>query len=66
MLWCVYHKTLEMRVVDKDGFDNYIASGEWFDHPSKVNNEVKNERQIRRRKRRGLSIDEESNGSLGI
>jgi hypothetical protein len=52
-----------MQVVGKDQFDKCIASGEWFDHPNKVN-EVKHERQIRRRKRRGLNVNEVKTESL--
>ncbi len=50
MLWCVYHKTQPMRVVDEEGFKKALASGEWFDSPLKVNNEVPNEKRKRKRK----------------
>jgi hypothetical protein len=63
MLWCVYHKSLPMRVVDAAGFEKHLASGEWFDHPNKVN-EVTHERQIRRRKRKGIGNDELPNGPI--
>lgn len=36
MLNCVYHFTGDMQVVDDYEKDALIASGAWFDHPTKA------------------------------
>ena len=36
MLNCVYHPIDAMRVVDNDEAERLIATGFWFDHPTKA------------------------------
>ena len=62
-LACVYHKTEKMRVVSFDERNEMVASGEWFNHPScktieTTDKEIKDEKQIRRRARKGRSNGE--------
>lgn len=55
-LTCLYHSTHKMKVTDdEDEYNNLIASGLWFDHPSKVNEKgINHEKQglhVKKRKR---------------
>lgn len=55
-LTCIYHAIEEMKVVPYDERDKLVATGEWFDHPNdvkKIIEDIKDERQIRQRTRRG-------------
>lgn len=36
MLHCIYHFTGDMQVVDNYEKDILLATGEWFDHPTKA------------------------------
>jgi hypothetical protein len=36
MLNCVYHPIDPMRLVDNDERDKLLATGVWFDHPTKA------------------------------
>lgn len=60
MLNCVYHFNGDMQVVDNDEKDKMIATGAWFDHPSKARdygeklkqeiNDEKSPLEVKRRK----------------
>ncbi len=59
---CIYHATYPMRVIEEDNEAEYkrlLDSGEWFDHPNKVNAKgaIHHEKQIRQQ-----PIQRRSNG----
>jgi hypothetical protein len=50
---CIYHPTLPMQVVEDDEKEKFMATGFWFDHPSKAKSMREDyERQIRRDERK--------------
>ena len=64
---CVYNKLDGMRVVSLDERAQLLSTGEWFDQPNcKYNDEdYKNERQIRRRTRKGTNERENTSDETG-
>ena len=64
---CVYHRDQDFRVVTFDERDKLLATGEWFNTPKEAHNneECNDERQIRRRKRKGRGINELAPEPLG-
>jgi hypothetical protein len=64
-LCCIYHKTQGMRVVEDEDRDLLVASGDWFDHPNQVNEEVnKNEKPIRQQSIKRCSNGKDSTKSI--
>jgi hypothetical protein len=58
-LACIYHPFQEMKVVSFEERDKLVASGEWFDHPTKAKQErTHHEEQIRRKSEQGSSGSE--------
>ena len=53
-LACVYHPVEGMKVVSFDERDKMLATGMWFDHPTKAKEAGENhEKQIRRQSEQG-------------
>jgi hypothetical protein len=66
---CLYHATQGMRVIeetDEAGYKRLLETGEWFDHPLKVNREGKQyEKQIRQHARKGIRNSKQPSEETG-
>lgn len=67
MLTCVYHPIDEMRVVEDDEAELLLASGVWFDSPTKakeyrnrVEDDIKNEAKVDKAKAKVDKVKGES------
>ncbi len=70
MLTCVYHPIDDMRVVEEDEAEKMMASGAWFDSPTKardylirVENEIKQEAEAEKLKSKSKGKDHEKSSS---
>lgn len=64
-LACIYHKVHEMRVVPLTDLDKWLATGEWFNHPSCKKEELNHEKSIRQSTRKGRSNGDDSSKKAG-